>query len=47
MSEAKRWLLGGYNHGHYGNLPHPVATEMAFDIEFLLKGCIKLVSLIV
>ena len=23
-------LLGGYNHGHYGNLPHPVATEMAF-----------------
>ena len=30
MSEAKRWLLGGYNHGHYGNLPHPVATEMAF-----------------
>ena len=30
MSEAKRWLLGGYNHGHYGNLPHPIATEMAF-----------------
>ena len=30
MSEAKRWLLGGYNHGQYGNLPHPVATEMAF-----------------
>ena len=30
MSEAKRWLLGGYNHGHYSNLPHPVATEMAF-----------------
>ena len=21
---------GGYNHGHYGNLPHPIATEMAF-----------------
>ena len=29
MSEAKRWLLGGYNHGHYANLPHPIATEMA------------------
>ena len=27
MSEAKRWMLGGYNHGHYANLPHPVATE--------------------
>ena len=23
-------LVDGYNHGHYGNLPHPVATEMAF-----------------
>ena len=30
MSEAKRWLLGGYNHGNYANLPHPIATEMAF-----------------
>ena len=33
MSEAKRWLLGGYNHGHYGNLPHPIATEMAFGFR--------------
>src|SRR6202035_331863 len=23
VSEAKRWLLGGYNHGHVANLPHP------------------------
>jgi enoyl-CoA hydratase/carnithine racemase len=30
MSEAKRWLLGGYQHGHIAALPHPVATEMAF-----------------
>jgi len=30
MSEAKRWLLGGYQHGHIGALPHAVATEMAF-----------------
>lgn len=30
MSEAKRWLLGGYQHGHLGGLPHAVATEMAF-----------------
>ena len=30
MSEAKRWLLGGYNHVNYANLPHPIATEMAF-----------------
>ena len=22
MSEAKRWLLGGYNHGHVASLPH-------------------------
>ena len=33
MSEAKRWLLGGYNHGHYANLPHPVATEMALGFR--------------
>ena len=34
MSEAKRWLLGGYNHGHYANLPHPIATEMALGFRF-------------
>lgn len=34
MSEAKRWLLGGYNHGHVAGLPHPVATEMALGFRF-------------
>ena len=28
VSEAKRWLLGGYNHGHR-QLPYPIAMEMA------------------
>lgn len=34
MSEAKRWLLGGYQHGHIAGLPHAVATEMAFAFRF-------------
>jgi enoyl-CoA hydratase/carnithine racemase len=34
MSEAKRWLLGGYNHGFIGGLSHTVATEMAFAFRF-------------
>lgn len=34
MSEAKRWLLGGYNHGFVGGLSHAVATEMAFAFRF-------------
>ena len=34
VSEAKRWLLGGYNHGHIAKLPHPVATEMAMRFRF-------------
>jgi len=34
VSEAKRWLLGGYNHGHLANLPYPVAMEMAFGFRF-------------
>jgi enoyl-CoA hydratase/carnithine racemase len=34
VSEAKRWLLGGYNHGHIANLPYPVAMEMALDFRF-------------
>jgi enoyl-CoA hydratase/carnithine racemase len=34
MSEAKRWLLGGYAHGFVGGLPHAVATEMAFAFRF-------------
>ena len=32
VSEAKRWLLGGYNHGHLANVPYPVAMEMALPI---------------
>src|SRR5246127_2190152 len=34
VSEAKRWLLGGYNHGHIANLPYPIATEMALGFRF-------------
>ena len=34
MSEAKRWLLGGYQHGLLANLAHPLATEMAFAFRF-------------
>ena len=33
-SEAKRWLLGGHDHGVKGNLPHAVATELAFAFRF-------------
>lgn len=34
MSEAKRWLLGGYNHGFIAGLPHPIAMEMALGFRF-------------
>jgi enoyl-CoA hydratase/carnithine racemase len=34
MSEAKRWLLGGFNHGFIGGISHAVATEMAFAYRF-------------
>ncbi|HSF29194.1 MAG TPA: enoyl-CoA hydratase/isomerase family protein [Candidatus Tectomicrobia bacterium] len=34
VSEAKRWLLGGYPHGHFAGLPHPIATEMALGFRF-------------
>ena len=34
ISEAKRWLLGGYNHGLLADLPHPIATEMALGFRF-------------
>jgi len=33
-SEAKRWLIGGHDHGVKGNLPHAVATELAFAFRF-------------
>ena len=34
VSEAKRWLLGGYDHGHVANLPYPIAMEMALGFRF-------------
>ena len=34
ISEAKRWLLGGYNHGHLANMPYPIAMEMALGFRF-------------
>ena len=37
VSEAKRWLLGGYNHGHVANLPYPIAMEMALGFRFTAK----------
>jgi enoyl-CoA hydratase/carnithine racemase len=33
VSEAKRWLVGGYNHGHIANLPYPIAMEMALGFR--------------
>jgi enoyl-CoA hydratase/carnithine racemase len=34
VSEAKRWLLGGYDHGMLANLAFPVAMEMALGFRF-------------
>lgn len=34
MSEAKRWLLGGFAHGLTAAMPHAIATEMAFAYRF-------------
>ena len=34
VSEAKRWLLGGYNHGTFANMPYPIAMEMALGYRF-------------
>lgn len=42
MSEAKRWLLGGYQHGHVGGLPHAIATEMAFAYRFTAERLYEL-----
>jgi len=42
MSEAKRWLLGGYQHGYIGALPHAVATEMAFAYRFTAQRLYEL-----
>jgi enoyl-CoA hydratase/carnithine racemase len=42
MSEAKRWLLGGYSHGLVNGLPHAVATEMAFAFRFTAERLYEL-----
>lgn len=42
MSEAKRWLLGGYQHGYIGGLPHTIATEMAFAFRFTAERLFEL-----
>ncbi|MHB8574826.1 MAG: enoyl-CoA hydratase/isomerase family protein, partial [Dehalococcoidia bacterium] len=42
MSEAKRWLLGGYSHGFAGALPHTIATEMAFAFRFTAERLYEL-----
>ena len=42
MSEAKRWLLGGFNHGFVGGLSHTVATEMAFAFRFTAERLYEL-----
>jgi enoyl-CoA hydratase/carnithine racemase len=34
VSEAKRWLLGGFSHGFIANLPYAIASEMAFAFPF-------------
>ena len=34
VSEAKRFLLGGYDHGYFAGLPQPIATEMALGFRF-------------
>jgi len=41
VSEAKRWLLGGYNHGHIANLPYPVAMEMALGFRFTAERFLR------
>jgi len=41
-SEAKRSLLGGYNHGYKGGLSHAVATEMAFSYRFTAERLYEL-----
>jgi len=41
-SEAKRWLLGGYDHGMKGGLTHAVATELAFAFRFTAERLYEL-----
>lgn len=42
ISEAKRWLLGGYNHGHVANMPYPIAMEMALGFRFTAERFFQL-----
>ncbi|MCO6417805.1 enoyl-CoA hydratase-related protein [Siccirubricoccus sp. KC 17139] len=42
VSEAKRWLLGGYNHGTVANLPFPIAMEMALGFRFTAERLYEL-----
>jgi enoyl-CoA hydratase/carnithine racemase len=42
ISEAKRWLLGGYDHGFVAGLPHPIATEMALGFRFTAERLYQL-----
>lgn len=42
VSEAKRWLLGGYDHGFMAGLPHAVATEMALGFRFTAERLYQL-----
>lgn len=41
-SEAKRWLLGGYDHGVKGRLAHAAATELAFAFRFTAERLYEL-----
>jgi enoyl-CoA hydratase/carnithine racemase len=42
ISEAKRWLLGGYDHGFIAGMPHPIATEMALGFRFTAERLYQL-----
>jgi enoyl-CoA hydratase/carnithine racemase len=42
VSEAKRWLLGGWNHGAVANLPFPIAMEMALGYRFTAERMYEL-----
>ncbi len=42
VSEAKRWLLGGYSHGYVARLPHPIAIEMAMGFRFTAERLYEL-----
>ena len=42
ISEAKRWLLGGYDHGFVASMPHPIATEMALGFRFTAERLYQL-----